>query len=286
MNAPEHLLERGEVLYFPTCPFPLPAADDRHFLCEQRLASSFHKNISYDPRGGDVTGFARTSPEQPERLRVVLAAFASAATAWLAGVLPRYATAWEPDRATLRPEEEATRRLRLTARNDLLHLDAFPNRPSQGRRILRLFVNLNENEPRVWVTSESFARLLERYGREVGAPPGAGPAWVRRLGANVLSLLRPGRSPHAPYDAFMRRLHHFLKANDEFQERAPRRFWKFAPGSAWLVFTDGVSHAELRGRFALEHSYFIAPQTLVLPDQAPAALLARTFTAALARRAA
>lgn len=286
MNTPEHPLECGEVLYYPTCPFSLPAEDDCRFLREQHLASAFHKNISYDPQRGDVTGFAQTSAEQAERLRVVLGAFAATATTWLASVLPRYATAWEPDRATLRPEEEATRRLRQTARNDLLHLDAFPNRPSQGRRILRLFVNINETEPRVWVTSETFARLLERYGREVGLPPSAGPAWVWQLGADMLSLLRPGRQPRALYDAFMRRLHHFLKANDEFQERAPRRFWKFAPGSAWLVFTDGVSHAELRGRFALEHSYFIAPHTLALPDQAPAALLERMFRTEFTRRAA
>ena len=39
--------------------------------------------------------------------------------------------------------------------------------------------------------------------------------------------------------------------------------------------TDTCSHAVLRGRFALEHSYFVAPQSLALPDESPAALLAR-----------
>jgi hypothetical protein len=41
----------------------------------------------------------------------------------------------------------------------------------------------------------------------------------------------------------------------------------------WLVFTDSVSHAALRGRFALEHSYFIAPEALVRPEDSPASLL-------------
>src|SRR5271154_6832068 len=47
-----------------------------------------------------------------------------------------------------------------------------------------------------------------------------------------------------------------LKAHDEFQERAPKKLWTFPPGSVWLAMTDACSHAVLRGRFALEHSYF------------------------------
>jgi hypothetical protein len=73
----------------------------------------------------------------------------------------------------------------------------------------------------------------------------------------------------------MLRFHDFLKANDDFQEHGPKRYWEFQPGSAWLVFTDTASHAVLRGRFALEHSYFVPPEALVLPDESPPALLAR-----------
>jgi hypothetical protein len=74
------------------------------------------------------------------------------------------------------------------------------------------------------------------------------------------------------YDEFMLRMHHFLKRNEEFQERARKRFFRFAPGTAWLAFTDGFCHAELRGRFALEHSFFVKPQSLLFPEQAPIAL--------------
>src|SRR5262249_24405286 len=86
---------------------------------------------------------------------------------------------------------------------------------------------------------------------------------------------RPGRRQRSPYDTFMLRFHDFLKANDEFQEHGPKRFWSFAPGSAWLVLTDVASHAVLRGRYALEHSYFVAPGSLALPDLSPPALLER-----------
>ena len=92
---------------------------------------------------------------------------------------------------SFRPVEEATRRLRLTARNDLLHVDAFPSRPTQGWRILRVFANVNSSEPRVWVTSDPFPKLLERYGAEVGLPVRERP-WASLLGGGMLGLFRPG----------------------------------------------------------------------------------------------
>jgi hypothetical protein len=271
----EERLERGEIEYYPVCPFPVPEGEGRLFLLEQRLASRAHKNISYDPHTAKAAGFFRHSTEQAERLRTLLATFSQTATTWLANLLPRYVRGWQLDRVSFRPEEEATRRLRLKARNDLLHVDAFPSRPTQGRRILRLFVNMNLTEPRIWATSDPFARLLERFGRAAGLPTSQGPGLARQLGHQMLRLFHLGRPERSAYDAFMLRFHDFLKANDDFQEHGPKRFWTFPPGCAWLVFTDTASHAALRGRYALEHSYFIAPETLALPAESPPALLER-----------
>ncbi len=268
-------LERGEVIFYPVCPFPLPEGDEMAFLLGQRLASRAHKNVSYDPRRDRAAGFHHESADQAERLRGLLATFARGVSAWLARLLPRYAASWKPDLVSYRPIEEATRKARLKARNDLLHVDAFPTRPTNGWRILRCFVNVNPTEPRVWVTSDPFARLLERYGAAAGLPGRHNIDWVRRVQDGVLRLFRPGRPARSPYDAFMLRLHDYLKASEAFQERTAKHFWKFPPGSAWLAITDTCSHAVLRGRFALEHSYFLAPESLALPDESPAALLAR-----------
>jgi hypothetical protein len=270
--GPEQRLERGEVVFYPVCPFPLPAGDDHRFLLRQELGGA-HKNISYDPTTARVRGFRPAGRGQGERLREVFAAFSRAATDWLARALPRYRSGWRPDQVSYRPEEEAGRDLRHKARNDLLHVDAFPNRPTHGARILRLFANLNPTEPRVWVTSDPFARLLERFGARVGLPGAAG--WARRCGAATLALFRPGRPRRSAYDEFMLRFHDFLKANRQFQREAGRQTWSFPPGSAWLAMTDACSHAVLRGRYALEHSYFVPPHALALPDEAPAALLLR-----------
>jgi hypothetical protein len=279
-------LERGEVVYYPVCPFVLPQGDDRRFLLAQRLGSRAHKNVSYDPHTGRMSGFRRRGEDQARRLRDLLADFSRTATRWLAGVVPAYATGWQLDQVSFRPEEEAKRRLRQTARNDLLHVDAFPSRPTNGRRILRLFVNVNPTEPRVWMTSEPFGKLFEKYGAAAGLPGRDGPGWADRLRQGMARVFRPGRRQRSAYDSFMLRFHDFLKTNDDFQEHCPKRFWQFPPGSAWLVITDTTSHAALRGRFALEHSYFVAPHTLALPAESPAALLERACGAPVLNRAA
>lgn len=270
----EERLERGEVIYFPTAPFPVPAGEDHAFLLQQQLGGPVHKNISYDPATGRVGGYARRAAEEAERLRELFASFSRTTTEWLARTLPRYCAAWDLDRISYRPEEEATRRLRHMARNDLLHVDAFPGRPSQGRRILRVFVNVNPREPRVWVTSEPFAALLQKYGRAAGLPGRNGSEWLEQIREGVVRLFRPGKARRSAYDAFMLRFHDHLKMNEEFQERGQKRLWTFPPGSAWIAITDTCSHSVLRGRYALEHSYFIAPHTLALPDESPASLLA------------
>jgi hypothetical protein len=263
----EHRLERGELLFFPICPFPLPQGDDLRFLLEQRLASGFlhlrHKNISFDPETGRVSGYRWRSSEQGQRLRGLLAGFSGVATAWLARLLPHYTRGWRLDRATLRTEEEATRPLRLTARNDLLHLDAFPTRPTQGWRILRLFANVHPTDPRVWVTSETADRLLARYGSAAGLPLTGAAGWGESL-RRLFNLLQRTVRRDRPTTRFMHRLHDHLKLNDAFQEKAPKLL--VLSSRIGLAGDDRWPEpAELRGRLRLEHSYFVSPQVLLLP---------------------
>jgi len=165
-------------------------------------------------------------------------------------------------------------------------VDAFPSRPTNGARILRLFVNVNPSEPRIWATSLPFSRLLEKFGNAAGLPRFQRLGLARTLTEQMLGIFQPARRKRSAYDSFMLRLHDFLKAHDEFQERGPKQYWKFPPGSAWLVFTDVASHGVLRGRFALEHSYFVSPATLSLPQESPPALLERACGMPVLNRAA
>jgi hypothetical protein len=113
-----------------------------------------------------------------------------------------------------------------------------------------------------------------------------GSDWRQLLRKRLLRILRPTKAHRSVYDEFMLRFHDYLKANDEFQERSRKRFWSFSPNSAWLAFTDCTSHAVLRGRFALEHSYFVASAALTLPMESPPALLARVSGMPVLQRAA
>ena len=80
----------------------------------------------------------------------------------------------------------------------------------------------------------------------------------------------------------MLRFHHFLKENQGYQEREARKTThSFPPGSTWMVFTDTVSHAVLRGQYALEQTFIVARDSLALPEKAPIAILERLAGASL-----
>src|SRR5262249_10513400 len=139
----QRALELGGILFFPRSPIGVSGEDRAFLLALDATDSSFHKNIAFRPGENRLTGFSSKDPAQTERLRGILARYSSGARTFLANLFPSYASA-QLDYASFRPIEEAGRPLALRSRNDLLHVDSFPTRPTQGGRILRVFANLNE----------------------------------------------------------------------------------------------------------------------------------------------
>jgi hypothetical protein len=269
------VLEEGNILLFQRTPFAL-AAEDREFLLRQRQTEAgYHKNIAYRPGGDRVTGVARQQAEDALELKRVLRDYSKTVVGLAAGVLSPYAGQWRLDYASFRPQEEAGRKLSRHARNDLLHVDSFPTRPTRGDRIFRVFTNINPAAPRVWRTGETFPELAERFAIASGLLERASR---RGPGRSVLSLLRSAGFPvsaRPPYDEFMHRFHNFLKDNESYQGSARAQVVSFPPGSTWMVFTDMVTHAVLSGQFALEQTFLIARRSLTLPDRAPVSVLER-----------
>lgn|SRR5487761_7658 len=265
-------LEEGEILLFSSPPFALAAHDRELLLSVRQTNSAHHKNISYKPGRDRVSGFSRDAAEQD--LRRVMRSYSQSVVNFLSHFLIPYARRWRVDFASFRPLEEEGRDLPVRMRNDLLHVDSFPTRPSNGDRILRVFTNLHPSRARVWLTGEPFPVLADRYGKTAGVTALAGKfrsPWrpVRR------SFLRFARRLGLPfvdrplYDEFMLGFHHYLKTNSEFQRESSKSRWEFPPSSTWLVFTDEVPHAVLSGQFALEQTFIVRREALLLPEKAP-----------------
>jgi hypothetical protein len=269
-------LEEGNILFFAKTPFELPQGEVQFLLGQKQSALDYHKNIAYRPLSDQLTGYAQGRSSDKQRLHAIMRQYSQTVIGFTRQLLSPYAGLWAVDFASFRPQQEAGRQIRLRARNDLLHVDSFPTRPSNGNRILRVFSNINPTKPRVWVTSETFENLVARFAGAGGMPLprgiACGPKWVLTKLARAARLHSLARSP---YDDWMLRFHHFLKASQEFQEMCSRTRWEFPPQSTWLVFTDMVSHAVLSGQFALEQTFIISTSALVLPEKAPVRVLER-----------
>ena len=90
-----------------------------------------------------------------------------------------------------------------------------------------------------------------------------------RLGRRAFPMARVIDT--SPYDRRMRGFHNWMKDTPAFQQPPHQRF-SFAPFSAWMVLTDGVSHACVSGQHALVDTFLVPLRNCRLP--APYHLLA------------
>jgi len=172
----------------------------------------------------------------------------------------------------------------MRRRNDLLHTDAFPTRPTRGWRILRFFHNIHPTRTRDWVTGEAFNKVVGNFTpgklplpRPDGALAKAGKGLATATGlANLVPQWK-----RTPYDEFMMQLHNAMKEDDGFQGVCTKEYFQFAPGSSWMVYTETVPHAVLAGQYALEQTFLVDPAAMVVPESAPVRVLEKMAGAAL-----
>ena len=265
-------LEAGNILLLPRSPIHIPEEDRKLLLGQKQASSAYHKNIAYHPAEDRVTGLDASEEAQAQELRRLLRDYSQRSAEFLDRFLLPYAHKWTMDFASFRPIEEQGRPARLHARNDLLHFDSFPTRPTNGARILRLFTNINPAQNRVWLTSQTFESFAPHFAPAAGLL--ASP--LNSFKDTLHSMARALRLPVAhrpPYDDFMHRCHNAMKEDAGFQETTRKDRWEFPPNSTWLVFTDCVSHAVLTGQYALEQTFLIPQSALVEPQRSPLAVL-------------
>ena len=257
-------LEQGDVLVLPELGMAVDA-DERGVFDPGILASA--KNASFDPGSGRLSG-TTLDGEAATRLVGLMRRFSDGSASLVANLLPGYAGQLVRARASFRPAEISGRQTSWRKDDTRLHVDSFPSTPSGGRRILRVFTNVNPNgRPRVWRVGDAFESVASRFAAELRVPlPGAG---------QLLAWLRITKSRRTAYDALMLQLHDRMKADTGFQSTTPQTEVPFAPGSTWLAFTDQVSHAAMSGQYQLEQTFLVPIAAMQEPERSPLRVLER-----------
>ena len=274
-------LETNHIVFFPVCPIRLPDPPTLSYLRTELPSRLKLKNISYHPEADRVTGL-KADPETTARVTNILKDHLSDVSDFLHRHVGHLTTDWTIGTCSLRPIQERGRNLKPHASNELVHLDAGAYGATDGDRILRFFVNFNDQEDRVWATKGPIEDIVARFGREAGLVAADGRLAVRLAKSGPdkaftgvvrgLTRLNPLARvlDSSPYDRAMRRLHNFMKDAALFQ-RDQRGYEeiRFPPYSSWMVFTDSVSHASLSGQFALVTTIIVRRGQMKYPEFAP-----------------
>ena len=263
-------LETEGLIILPDRPFLLAA--DEVALLSPVLSNHRAKNISL-AGAGVVRGAAAGAPSHAA-LTALMERYGRWAEALIHQLAPRYSAELRRGRTSFRTR--SVNEPAASARKDdrRLHVDAFASQPTGGRRILRVFSNINpEGQPRIWQVGEPFEAYAGRWLHHVRRP-WPGETWaLHRLGIT--------KTKRTPYDVLMLALHDAAKLDDSYQRTAPRREVAFPAGASWMVFTDSVVHAAIAGQYALEQTFYLPPAAMAVPAVSPARILERLVGEAL-----
>jgi hypothetical protein len=262
------VLERDGVLILETEPFRLSDAD--FALIDRQSSDGRSKNWSFNPHTGDLDGLI--DGDGSGGLKAIMSSYVKWSQELIADFFPGYLNDLELGRTSLRTrsvQEEPPLSRRKDDRS--LHLDAFTSQPVAGRRILRVFSNIDPTGAgREWAIAdggfEDFAQRFRHRARRLY------PGEARLL--EGLSLTKCRRTD---YDQIMLGMHDAAKRDRAYQATAPRRFVSFPGGSTWLAFTDQTPHAAVSGQCALEQTFYVPVESLAEPGRSPLRILERLW---------
>ncbi len=240
-------LEGGKVLYFPNLAFSL-SKDEKLFLSPE-IANPKTKNISYDIHKDCLAG-TLCSGNEAGKIKEMLKRYAQKSRNFLEKLIPHYCSNLIQAKTSFRPVEISGRKSSYRKDDTLLHVDSFPSNPTKGKRILRVFTNINANgKPRIWRVGEPFEDVVKKMAPKVSQPfPGA---------AYFLKALGITKDYRTYYDHYMLHMHNLMKGDPNYQKNVRQQEIAFPSGSSWIVFTDQVSHAAMSGQHVLEQTFHL-----------------------------
>jgi len=263
-------IERGQVLVFPHLAFVFDKSEESLF--SPALSNGKSKNISLKPTG--ELGGTSAGTDDARLLKGMMDRFAQSAVRFVECLLPRYAGKLERAPTSYRPVEIEGRSASAIHDDTRLHVDAFPSRPMRGRRIMRLFSNVNPHgAARIWHVGEPFEPMAQRFLPR--ARQGS------RAHAWLLAATNVTKGRRSAYDGLMLSLHDEAKLDEAYQIKSPQIEVPFAPGSTWLCFTDQVMHAALAGQYVLEQTFHLDCDAMQHPEFSPLKILERLKGCAL-----
>lgn len=256
-------LEGGHILYFPELPFTL-SNEEKVFL-NPEYADPDSKNIGYHPEQNKIWGVRNLSEEQRRKLKSMLNRYSQSARTLINNILPHYQSQLMTGRTSFRPLQVSNRKTSYRKDDKRLHVDAFPSSPNQGKRILRVFCNINPTADRVWRIGEPFEQVAKRFAPAIPKPfPGS---------ASLLHLLKITKSKRTAYDHYMLHIHDRMKEDEHYQQTVVNEEVRFPPASTWIVQTDHVSHAAMQGQHLLEQTFYLPVDAMQDPDLSPLRVL-------------
>ena len=257
LNATE-ALENGRVIYLPKMAFLI--RENEEALLNPAILSPGEKNVSFDIRTQQLAGIK--DPNLHLKTEFMVERFAHFARGLIEQLCPQYHASIRWGRTSYRPVEIEGRVTSKRKDDTRVHVDAFPSTPVHGNRILRVFSNVNPlGEPRVWPLGEPFSKLLPQFSPRI--------SHYSPLKARVLKWVKATRSFRSAYDHYMLSLHDTMKLDDNYQQRLSKFRFDFPTKSTWIVFTDQVSHAALKGQFLLEQTFYLPVSAMQNPALSP-----------------
>ena len=256
-------LETGHVIFLPKLGFDIKQAE-KSFLTPD-AASPKSKNLSFDRRTNKLRG-SRLGEEDTQHIASMMKRYCDQSVTLVESLFPAYRPALEVARTSYRPVQISGRESSYRKDDTLLHVDAFPATPNHGKRILRVFSNVNPHgESRHWRIGEAFEQVAKRFLPHIRRP--------RKFEALFLNFFGITKQKRSPYDHFMLNIHNHMKADSSYQKAVNQNEHHFPPGSTWLVMTDKVSHAAMSGQYVLEQTFHLPVSGMADETRSPLRIL-------------
>lgn len=256
-------LENAQVLFFPDLTINTSLFSENKLWSENFLDKS-HKNVSYHYLTKQLGTLKKPQPDNEVKtlLCSLMHQYAEFAKNLIDQVLPTYSESLIWGRTSFRPNKITQQAKSIRKDDTRLHVDSFSASPVYGKRILRVFTNINPyGEPRVWHLGEPFDCVLKRYAKQI-------PDY-NYLVAMFLKLVKTTKTLRSPYDHYQIHLHDRMKRDNHYQQTVPKQQIDFPANSTWIVFTDETSHAALKGQFLLEQTFYLPISAMTKPELSP-----------------